>query len=123
MIGALMSGGGFLALGYTTSLWAFGVLYLLVVTVGTDLGFSYALSAVINNWFYRRKAFAMSAFQAIDSVVPAALVGIIALTITAWGWQTTAKCMGLVLLVVTLPLSRWITEAPERLGLTMDGDS
>ena len=45
-VGALMSGGGFLALGYTTSLWAFGVLYLLVVTVGTDLGFSYALSAV-----------------------------------------------------------------------------
>jgi hypothetical protein len=43
--------GGFLALGYTTRLWAFGVLYLLVVTVGTDLGFSYALSAVINNWF------------------------------------------------------------------------
>ena len=37
-VGALMSGGGFLALGYTTSLWAFGVLYLLVVTVGTDLG-------------------------------------------------------------------------------------
>ena len=32
-VGALMSGGGFLALGYTTSLWAFGVLYLLVVTV------------------------------------------------------------------------------------------
>jgi hypothetical protein len=44
-----MSGGGFLALGYTTSLWAFGVLYLLVITVGTALGFSYALSAVINN--------------------------------------------------------------------------
>src|SRR5437868_12279156 len=46
-VGALMSGGGFLALGYTTSLWAFGVLYLLVITVGADLGFSYALSAVI----------------------------------------------------------------------------
>ena len=52
-VGALMSGGGFLALGYTTSLWAFGVLYLLVVTVGTDLGFSYALSAVINRRYRR----------------------------------------------------------------------
>ena len=121
-VGALMSGGGFLALDYTTSLWAFGVLYLLVVTVGTDLGFSYALSAVINNWFYRRKAFAMSAFQAIDSVVPAGLVGVIALAIAAWGWQTTAKVMGLVLLVVSLPLAACITEAPEQRGLTMDGD-
>src|SRR6266542_3400523 len=114
LLGALMSGGGFLALGYTTRLWAFGVLYLLVVTVGTDLGFSYALSAVINNWFYRRKAFAMSAFQAIDSVLPAGLVGVIALAIAAWGWQTTAKVMGLVLLVISLPLAACITEAPEQ---------
>ena len=93
-----------------------------MVTVGTDLGFSYALSAVINNWFYRRKAFAMSAFQAIDSVVPAGLVGVIALAIAAWGWQATAKVMGLVLLVVLLPLAACITEAPEQRGLTMDGD-
>ena len=111
-----MSGGGFLALGYTTRLWAFGVLYLLVVTVGTDLGFSYALSAVINNWFYRRKAFAMSAFQAIDSVLPAGLVGVIALAIASWGWQTTAKVMGLVLLVISLPLAGVYHRGPGAAG-------
>ena len=122
-VGALMSGGGFLALGYTTSLWAFGVIYLLVVTVGANLGFSYALSTLINNWFYRRKAFAMSAFQAVDSFVPAVLVGVVALAIAAWSWQTTAKIMGLVLLAVILPLSYFIKDAPESMGLTMDGDS
>ena len=122
VVGALLSGGGFLALGYTTSLWAFGVLYLLVVTTGANLGFSYALAALINNWFYRRKAFAMSAFQAVDSFVPAVLVGVVALAIAAWSWQTTAKVMGLVMLVVILPLSFFITDAPERMGLTMDGD-
>jgi MFS family permease len=121
-VGALMSGGGFLALGYTTSLWAFGVVYLLVVTVGTNLGFSYALSTLVNNWFYRRKAFAMSAFQAVDSLLPAVLVGIVALAIAAWSWQTTAKIMGLVLLVVILPLSYFIKDSPESMGLTMDGD-
>jgi MFS family permease len=122
LVGALLSGGGFLALGYTTSLWAFGVLYLLVVTTGANLGFSYALAALMNNWFYRRKALAMSAFQAVDSLVPAVLVGVVALAITAWSWQTTAKIMGLVMLVVIVPLSFFITDAPERLGLTMDGD-
>jgi MFS family permease len=122
LVGALLSGGGFLALGYTTRLWAFGVLYLLVVTTGANLGFSYALATLINNWFYRRKAFAMSAFQAVDSFVPAVLVGVVALTIAAWGWQPTAKVMGLVLLVVIVPLSFSITDVPERLGLTMDGD-
>jgi MFS family permease len=122
VVGALLSGGGFLALGYTTSLWAFGVLYLLVVTTGANLGFSYALAALINNWFYRRKAFAMSAFQAVDSLVPAVLVGVVALAIAAFSWQTTAKVMGLVMLVVILPLSCFIKDSPERLGLTMDGD-
>jgi MFS family permease len=122
-VGALMSGGGFLALGYTTSLWAFGVLYLLVVTAGANLGFSYALSTLINNWFYRRKALAMSAFQAVDSFLPAVLVGVVALAIAALSWQTTAKIIGLVLLVVILPLSFFIKDAPERMGLTMDGDS
>jgi MFS family permease len=123
LVGALLSGGGFLALGYTTSLWAFGVLYLLVVTTGANLGFSYALATLMNNWFYRRKAFAMSAFQAVDSFVPVVLVGVVALAITAWGWQPTAKVMGLVLLVVIVPLSFWLTDTPERLGLTMDGDA
>ena len=36
LVGAVLSGGGFLALGYTTRLWAFGVLYLLVVTTGAQ---------------------------------------------------------------------------------------
>jgi hypothetical protein len=71
----------------------------------------------------RRKALAISVFQAIDSVVPAGLVGVIAMAIAAWGWQTTAKVMDLVLLGVILPLASFITEAPEQRGLTMDGDA
>jgi MFS family permease len=122
-VGALMSGSGFLALGYTTSLWTFGLLYLMVVTVGANLGFSYALSTLMNNWFYRRKALAMSVFQAVDSLLPAVLVGGVAMAIAAWSWQTTAKIMGIVLLVVILPLAFFITDAPESLGLTMDGDT
>src|SRR2546428_10974311 len=64
----------------------------------------------------------MSAFQAVDSLVPAVLVGVIALAIAAWGWQTTSTVTGLVLLMVIVPLSFCLTDAPERLGLTMDGD-
>ncbi|MGE3541070.1 MAG: MFS transporter [Candidatus Tectimicrobiota bacterium] len=122
-VGALLSGGGFLALGYTTSLWGFGAVYLLVVTVGANLGFSYALATLVNNWFYRRKAMAMAAFQAVESFLPAVLVGVIALAITTWGWQATARVMGLVLLAVILPLASFITDTPEQRGLSMDGDT
>jgi len=121
-VGALLSGGGFLALGFTHSLWAFGGIYLLVVTAGANLGFSYALSTLINNWFYRRKALAMSTFQAVDSFLPAILVGVVALAIAALSWQTTAKIIGGMLLVVILPLSFFVKDSPELMGLTMDGD-
>jgi MFS family permease len=121
-VGALMSGGGFLALGYTTSLWGFACIYLLVVTTGANLGFSYALATLINNWFYRRKALAMSVFQAVDSLLPAVLVGVVALAIAAFTWQITAKIIGIVLLMVILPLSWFIKDAPESMGLSMDGD-
>jgi sugar phosphate permease len=76
----------------------------------------------MNNWFYRRKALAMSVFQAVDSLLPAVLVGGVAMAIAAWSWQTTAKIMGIVLLVVILPLAFFITDAPESMGLNMDGD-
>ena len=49
-------------------------------------------------------------------------MGVVALAIAALSWQTTAKIIGLVLLVVILPLSFFIKDAPERMGLTMDGD-
>src|SRR5262249_31037768 len=45
VVGALLSGGGVLGLGYTTSLWAFGVPYLPVGTPGRNLGLSSSSSA------------------------------------------------------------------------------
>jgi hypothetical protein len=45
----------------------------------------------------------MSAFQAVDSVLPAVLVGVVALAVAALSWQTTAKIIGIVLLMVILP--------------------
>jgi sugar phosphate permease len=59
----------------------------------------------------------MSAFQAVDSVLPAVLVGVVALAVAALSWQTTAKIIGSVLLMVILPLSWFIKDAPESMGL------
>src|SRR5207237_10394353 len=47
---------------------------------------------------------------------------VVGLAIAAWSWQTTVKMLGLVLLVVILPLSYFIKDSPESMGLTMDGD-
>ena len=121
-LGAAMTGGGFLILGQTRSIWGFALIYLGVITIGSNIGFSYSMSALINNWFYRRKATAMSWFQAIDSLAPVLLVPVLDRTIRSVGLETTFTAIGLILLATVLPLSFFIKNTPESMGLTMDGD-
>ena len=121
-LGASMAGGGFVLLGQTGSFWAFGAIYLGLVTVGSNIGFSYSMSGLINNWFYRKKALAMSTFQAIDSLVPVFLVPVIFLIIQSWGLANTFTAIGIVLLVTVIPLTFLVKNTPESMGLTMDGD-
>ena len=121
-VGAAMSGGGFLILGQTNNVWGFAAVYLGVVTIGSNLGFSYPMATLLNNWFYRQKAMAMSVFHAMDSVIPALLVPFIALSIAKWGLPTTFNALGVIILVTVLPLVVFIKNTPESVGLTMDGD-
>ena len=121
-IGTIMTGGGFLILGQTRSIWSFALIYLGVITIGSNIGFSYPLATLLNNWFYRQKAMAMSVFHSIDSVLPVVLVPVIFIVITKWGLDTTFTVIGVVLLVTILPLAFFIKNTPESCGLTMDGD-
>ena len=65
LIGAVLSGTGFIALSMTNSLWTFGLVYLTLITIGSDLAFSNALSALVNNWFIRKRALAMSTYLSL----------------------------------------------------------
>ena len=128
-LGASMAGGGFLLLGQVDKdslwghgFWAFALIYMGAVTIGSNIGFSYSMAALINNWFFRRKALAMSSFQAIDSLLPALLVGVLAIVIAVWGLSGTFTLIGVVLLATILPLAFLIKDSPESMGLTMDGD-
>jgi MFS family permease len=121
-VGATMSGGGFLILGQARSIWAFALIYLGVITIGSNIGFSYPMATLLNNWFYRQKAMAMSVFHAMDSIVPALLVPVVAITLVYWGLEKTFTVIGLILLGTILPLAFFIKDTPESMGLTMDGD-
>lgn len=121
--GALMVGVGFLLLARVPNVWGFGLVYLGLVTTGSNLGFSYSMSGLINNWFHRQKALAMSSYQAIDSLLPAILVPVLALAIALWGWRSTSTLVGIMLLATILPLSFFIRNTPESMGLNTDGDT
>jgi len=120
--GVLLVGVGFVLLALSPNVWVFGLVYMGAITMGSNLGFSYSMSALINNWFYRQKALAMSSYQAIDSLIPALLVPVVALSIGIWGWRSTSVVLGIVLMVIIIPLAFRIKNSPESMGLAVDGD-
>ncbi len=121
LIGAVLSGTGFIALSMTDNIWTFGLVYLTLITIGSDLAFSNALSALVNNWFIRKRALAMSTYHAISSAAPALLVPLLALVIGLQGWQTASMVVGIVILTINIPIFFAITDRPEMLGFLPDG--
>ena len=122
LIGATISGAGFLLLARTENIWTFGLVYLGMITLGSGLAFSNALSALINNWFIRRRALAMSSYHAISSLTPAIMVPLLALLIASHGWHTASTVAGAIVLAVALPLCLLVRNTPESVGLLPDGD-
>jgi MFS family permease len=120
-IGAVLSGTGFLLLSQADNIWTFGLVYLAMITLGSDLAFSNSLSALINNWFHRRRALAMSSYHSISSLGPAILVPLLALLIVAQGWRTASIVAGFTILGTVLPLSFLIRNTPESVGMLPDG--
>ena len=120
-VGTLLSGGGFILLALTGNLFTFALVYLGMVTLGSDLAFSNALSALVNNWFHRRRALAMSSYHSISSLGPAILVPVIAIIIASAGWREASFAAGVTILVVILPLCFLVRSSPESVGLLPDG--
>ena len=120
-IGTILSGTGFMLLSRMDNLWTFGIVYLGMITLGSDLAFSNGLSALVNNWFHRRRALAMSSYHSISSLCPSILVPLLAILIASQGWRTASFVAGLIILGAILPLCFLVRSTPESMGLLPDG--
>ena len=92
------------------------------VSLGTGLGGWLALIAMVNNWFNRRRSFAMaSAMSGIH--LGGLLVPVLAVAIEWFEFRGAALGIGVLLLVVVGPAVKIIRNRPEDMGLAPDGDS
>ena len=120
-IGTIIAGSGWFLLSRTDSIWTFGLVYLTMITVGSDIAFNNGLSALVNNWFIRRRGLAMSTYLSMLSLGPAMLVPLLGLLIATEGWRTAAVVSGGTILTVVLPLGVLVRNTPESVGLSPDG--
>lgn len=129
-IALIIQGCGFVIFSQVRELWQFYAAFL-ILALGVSLGSWLPMLSVVNNWFIRRRAMAMSL-----AMEGHAIGGVIVPLLLAWaiggvdpnisehfGWRSSALFIGILCVVLALPLSSLIRNRPEDLGLKPDGDS
>ena len=119
VIGYFIMGLGFIFYSQIQEVWHFYVAYM-AISLGSGVGGWIAIVTLINNWFARRRALAMSV------AVSGIQLGGFLVPLMAWGVEThdfrmTSLGIGVVLILVAIPASRFIHNAPEDMGLQPDG--
>ena len=121
VVGYLIMGAGFIYYSRIQEVWQFYVAYL-AISLGSGIGGWIPMVTLVNNWFVRRRAIAMSV--AVSGIqLGGFLVPLMAWGIESHGFRVTTLGIGATLLAVTIPLSRFIRNRPEEQGLMPDGES
>ena len=120
IIGYLVMGAGFIFYSQIQSIWQFYAAYL-AISLGSGVGGWIAFVTLINNWFSRRRALAMSI------AVSGIQLGGFLVPLMAWGienhdFRMTSLVIGIILILVALPASHFVRNRPEDVGTSPDGD-
>ena len=128
-IGFTILGSGLVIFSQIRELWQLYAAFFFM-NMGAALSTWLPMMTLMNHWFVRHKARAMS--LVLEGF---ALGGVVIPLLMAWaiggadpaiseryGWRNTALFMGVLLIALALPLSRLVRNRPEDLGLKPDGD-
>ena len=121
-IGGLLAGFGLMLLSAANSYWYFVFLFVGAISIGKTAAFGQTLMAVVNQWFIRGKAMALSTLMASFAGGGALMVLLLDIGISNIGWRSTLFYTGLLIVVLTIPVSLVIYSKPEDMGLRPDGD-
>jgi MFS family permease len=122
-LGVIMTGLGYILMIYVNSVWSLYLVYGGVLSIGYNMGFTHSLSTLINNWFIKKRARAMSLYAIAAGIGGAIFVPLLSKSIQVYGWRMTAIFSGLAFWIVGIPAALVFRNFPEDLGLLPDGDT
>jgi MFS family permease len=121
VVGVVLSALGFFAMTQVDSVLLLYLVYGGLLSIGYNTGFVHSMASMVAQWFIRRRSFAMSIYALAAGIGGSVIVPLLARSIAALGWRSTAMICGASLLVVGIPLSLIVRDRPEDMGLLPDG--
>jgi len=118
----LLMGFGYLLLSQVNSYVTFLIVYLGVVSLAHAGGFMHAPMVLINTWFIRHRARAITISSAAFGMGGVIVAPVLSVIVQTWGWRWGAAVGGVLFLAIGIPLSLVIRRSPESMGLLPDGD-
>ena len=122
LLGGLISCIGFGAVAYIDDYWQLVLAYSVVAAIGRGIGIVPNLMTIINQWFVRRKALAITILNTAFAGGAAVMVPALSQIAGLIGWRNTILWAGVMLCVLTLATTLVIRSRPEDIGLLPDGD-
>jgi len=120
-IGASLAGIGLIILATVDSFWAFFLIYVFIVSLGSNAGFFHPVTAIVNKWFIRYRGLSFSIVSASGSIGGMVMAPLLSFIILNYGWRQGAIFAGIVILLIALPSALPMKRTPESMGLYPDG--
>jgi sugar phosphate permease len=123
LAGTFLIGLGLILMYYIQSLWAYYVVWGVIIGTGYNISLGVPLDKAIANWFVKKRGLAIGTKWTFSGLSPVLVLPLIAWFITIHGWRMTYVIGGMVMWLVGLPLAWFLIkrERPEYYGLLPDG--
>ncbi len=122
LFAVLLMGTGYLLLSQVNSYATFLIIYLGVISLAHAGGFMHAPMVLINTWFIRHRARAITVSSAAFGLGGVLVAPVLSVIVQTWGWRWGAAIGGILFLVIGVPLCLTIRRSPESMGLQPDGN-
>ncbi|MFC1954685.1 MFS transporter [Chloroflexota bacterium] len=125
LLGVFMFGLSLVLMNYIESLWAFYIVWGVILATGMNIAQTVPVDTTIANWFVKKRGLALGTKVLLQGLSGVLVLPLIAFLINQQGWRVTCVFGGLVIWVIGLPLVWFLIKPkrPEYYGLLPDGVS
>jgi|WetSurMetagenome_2_1015567.scaffolds.fasta_scaffold06691_6 MFS family permease len=121
--GCAVTGTGMVLLNFVQSAWSYYLVWGLLISGGSSLGFSVVVDRLLTDWFIKKRGLALSVRFLIAGVIMMVLLPVLGLLIANVGWRTTSLIWSATALI-GIPIAFIFVrqKRPEYYGLLPDGE-